>query len=54
MKRILYMIGVVFVAALVVAIVTTFKLNGYLQSLIYLVLIGLVIYAVSLIMRMDK
>lgn len=54
MKRMIKMIVVVILAALVVAIISTLRLNGFLQSIIYAVLIGLVIYAVALIMRNDK
>ncbi|APU70616.1 hypothetical protein BI355_0259 [Companilactobacillus crustorum] len=48
------MLAVAVIAGLVVAIVSTLKINGIIQSIIYVVLIGLVVYAVSLIMRVDK
>lgn len=54
MKKLLGMLVVALVAGLIVAIVSTMHLNGYLQSFIYDVLIGLVVYAVALIMRISK
>lgn len=54
MKRLLGMLAVALVAGLIVAIISTLELNGYLQSLIYAILVGLVVYAVALIMRISK
>jgi len=54
MKMMIKMLVVAMVAALVVAIVSTLKLNGIFQSIVYAILIGLVVYAVALIMRTDK
>lgn len=54
MRKMLKMLAVAVIAGLVVAIVSTLKINGIIQSIIYAVLIGLVVYAVSLIMRVDK
>jgi membrane protein implicated in regulation of membrane protease activity len=41
------MLLIVMVAALVVGIVSTLKLNMLIQSLIYAIVIGLVIYAIA-------
>ncbi|WDT65227.1 hypothetical protein NV391_09685 [Companilactobacillus crustorum] len=54
MRKMLKMLAVAVIVGLVVAIVSTLKINGIIQSIIYVVLIGLVVYAVSLIMRVDK
>lgn len=50
MRKMIKMLLIVMVAALVVGIVSTLKLNILIQSLIYAVLVGLVIYAIA---KMD-
>jgi len=54
MRQMIRMLIVALVAALIVAIVSTLRLNGYVQSIIYAILVGLVIYAIALIMRIHK
>lgn len=54
MRQMIEMLVVALVAGLVVAIVSTLRMNGILQSVIYAVLIGLVVYAIALIMRFRK
>ncbi|WP_166806677.1 hypothetical protein [Companilactobacillus zhachilii] len=54
MRQMIEMLVVAMVAGLVVAIISTLRMNGILQSIIYAVLIGLVIYAIALIMRFKK
>lgn len=52
MRRMIRMLLIVMVAALVVGIVSTLKLNMLVQSLIYAVIVGLVIYAIA--KKVDK
>lgn len=52
MRRMIKMLLIVIVAALIVGIVSTLKLNILVQSLIYAVLVGLVIFAIAKIV--DK
>lgn len=54
MRKMIRMLIVAMLAGLVVAIMTTLHMNGFVQSLVYIVLIALVVYAIALIMRMDK
>ena len=54
MRQMIEMLVVALVAGLVVAIVSTLHMNGILQSIIYADLVGLVIYAIALIMRIHK
>ncbi|HJF85900.1 MAG TPA: hypothetical protein K8V88_00515 [Companilactobacillus farciminis] len=52
MRRMIRMLLIVMAAALVVGIVSTLKLNMLVQSLIYAVIVGLVIYAIA--KKVDK
>lgn len=52
MRRMIRMLLIVMAAALVVGIVSTLKLNMLVQSLIYAVVVGLVIYAIA--KKVDK
>lgn len=54
MRKMIRMLVVALLAGLVVAVMTTLHMNGVVQSLIYIVLIAFVVYAIALIMRMDK
>ena len=52
MRRMIRKLLIVMAAALVVGIVSTLKLNMLVQSLIYAVVVGLVIYAIA--KKVDK
>ncbi|KRN99950.1 hypothetical protein [Companilactobacillus kimchiensis] len=54
MKEIIRLVGVAIIAAIIVVLVSLIPMNAIMKSIIYAIVLGLFIYVVALIMRLNQ